>query len=74
MSRNPQKDQLQARQFIQQKLDRLSIEPISFNILIRIVLVKFPVSENMVKGFINKYYIEEGLIVEKEGMLHANKI
>lgn len=77
MATNSEKYNQKARQ----KIDEIIIkvlptipEGITMNSIIRQILLTYPVSETMIKKFIEECYIKEGIITNYNGILKTSKI
>lgn len=71
MSRNPQKDYLKARIFIDKQISNISVEGTRINSIIRSSVLTYPISEQMIRNFIKKFYIDEGLVELRDEVLYV---
>lgn len=76
MSKNPKKDDMLARKYIDSimlKLSKGELDNITINSIVRQTTLLHPVSPMMVKRFIIDCYVQEGLVNELDGVLYGKK-
>ena len=72
MPSNPYKPQMIMRKAINNVLmvELKNVESLDFDDLVLNILLKHPVSEQMVISFIKKYYVDSGLIKLIDGVIY----
>ena len=74
MTRNPEIENLQARQRIDEILTKsLPLMPsgMMMNLLVKKILLEFAVSPNMIRSFIKEFYIDTKIVKLDEDILYS---
>jgi hypothetical protein len=70
---NPEKNKMLIRQKIDDLFNKGLLkmkQGIEYKALVRSFITAYPVSEFFIEKYIDKYYVSEGTIILKDGILH----